>query len=738
MLNTQGVTMKYIVGIALILFLSGCGGGSSESDEKSNIDTTAPTVTLNGASTIKLMVGDTYNEDGANAHDDVDGVLNPTIQGSVNTTVVGTYTITYTATDIAGNTATETRIIIVSNPLDNIAPVVTLIGKNSIQLTVGQTYIEQGATAVDNVDGNLSVTISGSVDNNAFGSYTITYTAIDMAGNIGTATRTVTVKEVILDTQAPVITLMGESSMTLNHNDQYIEAGATAIDNIDDNVSLTVSGSVDTTTVGTYIITYSATDLAGNKAENKLRTVVVVSPSECEDKYSEALMQGREAYNRTCASCHATDGKSGFLDIRNSTVADIEYALAEETTMLSVGVADQVTDAEVPLISLYLIELKKDSQVEFGNQCDDTQSVTRESLGNRFFFDANLSLRKTMSCSTCHNPTNAFMDARFKNENTTNTVHGALSVGDDDVTLGGRNTPTVMYAQFSPIFSQNINGEYFGGQFHDGRAATLKEQAKGPFLDQAEMMMPTAASVVERVMENSEYVKEMKRIYGENIFDNTDTAYDAIAESIAAFEKTDIFAPFSSKYDRSKLNSSDENYYAMTEQELQGYKIFFDTNKTNCVLCHSINSQSEGSKEVFTNFKYENIGTPKNLEAQIARDGNSDKIDLQLGGRLDINDSTLWGRTKVPTLRNVAITGPYMSNGVFKELRTILEFYNHMSGSAEGTLNPETGVPWEMAEVNTTINHELLKMERLSEKEMNALEAFLKLLTDKEYEALLP
>jgi len=466
-------------------------------------------------------------------------------------------------------------------------------------------------------------------------------------------------------------------------------------------------------------------------------TDVSADDSPCENNYPEEVMNGQALYNEHCKVCHASDAKSGLFDIRGTRKVDIDTAMEEVPDMVELNLAENVSSDERILIAEYLNIIRDDPDVEFAQECSNSSLLTKASLGSRLFFDTNLSLRKTMSCSTCHNPGNAFVDARFKDENTTNPVKGALSVGDDGITLGGRNTPTAMYAQFSPEFTKNSNAVYVGGQFHDGRAATLKDQAKGPFLDPAEMMMPDAQSVVNRVMENQQYISDMKILYGDNIFDDMDQAYDAVAESIAVFEKTDTFAPFSSKYDRSKLDKNDPDYYSMSTLEKQGYEIFFDTNRTNCVLCHSINSKSESSDEVFTNFKYENIGTPKNIEALMARDGSTNKTDLLLGGRANINDTAQYGKTKVPTLRNIAVTGPYMSNGVFKELRTVLEFYNHMNGNNDNSLNPETNQLWREAEVSSTINHELLKMEKLSEDELDALEAFLKLLTDKQYESLL-
>jgi cytochrome c peroxidase len=457
----------------------------------------------------------------------------------------------------------------------------------------------------------------------------------------------------------------------------------------------------------------------------------------CDPVYSDEMMEGRELYNTHCMVCHASDAHSGVFDIRGAFVGDIDGALEEVPAMIDLNLAEQVTAQQRTLISQYLIQIRTDPQVEFGNECEALSIVTKEALGSRLFFDANLSLRKTISCASCHNPGYGFSDARFKLPDTINPVEGALSVGDDGVTLGGRNAPTATYAQFTPAFSQNADGEYFGGQFHDGRAATLKEQAKGPFLDQAEMMMPSAEAVVDRVMENPQYVADFKTLYGEEVFDDKMRAYDALAEAIASFEKTELFAPFDSKYDRSLLPASDENAYTMTLQEEQGYTLFFDTNKTNCVFCHSINSASESVNELFSNFRYENIGTPRNLDALLARDGNTDKVDLGLGGRADINNSTHYGKVRVPTLRNVAVTGPYMSNGVFKELSTVLAFYNHMSGQESTTLNPETNTTWAEAEVNATINHPLLEMKLLSDEELAALEAFLILLTDKQYEAAL-
>lgn len=370
-------------------------------------------------------------------------------------------------------------------------------------------------------------------------------------------------------------------------------------------------------------------------------------------------------------------------------------------------------------------------------------SVSEAALGEMLFHDTNLSLHRNISCASCHNPDHGFIDSRFYGD-ANDPTHGALSVGSDGLALGGRNAPTAAYAQFIPEFGL-YEGVYKGGQFHDGRALNLKAQAKGPFLDGAEMMMPDMQSVIERIKESSEYVSIMKSLYGEAIFDDTNVSntYDKVAQAIAKYEKTEEFAPFDSKYDRFiECKASGKGEGACYEdgnwsiEEQAGYALFFSNNNTNCASCHTLSSGSEAaSKELFSNYTYENIGTPRNLQALTARDGNTAKRDRGLGGFLD--DTAHDGKIKVPTLRNVAVTAPYMSNGVFKELRTVLEFYDHM-GVGNRALNPETSAPWDEADFNATINHTLLKATKeLSDSKIKSLEAFLRTLTDARYEHLL-
>jgi len=361
------------------------------------------------------------------------------------------------------------------------------------------------------------------------------------------------------------------------------------------------------------------------------------------------------------------------------------------------------------------------------------KSLSKEEMGEKLFFDANLSLTRNTSCSTCHDPEHAFMDGRFLDPAHGNPVQGSHSLGDDGLALGGRNAPMAAYAMFSPEFHLQDDGSYIGGQFHDGRAATLKEQAKGPFLDTAEMMMPDMASVIERVKENAEYVENFKALYGETIFDDVNASYDALAEMIGKFEKTAPFATFDSKYDRWKKGEA-----TFTDEEELGYTLFFSNNNTNCATCHSLTSESESAQELFTNYEYENIGTPRNYAALASKGLSLDTTDLGLGGRDDINDTALYGKIKVPSLRNVAVTGPYMSNGVFKELRTVVAFYDHMAGNGDHAINPETGAIWAEPEVNATVNTEVLHATKaLSDTKIDAIVAFLKTLTDARYETLL-
>ena len=199
---TTGSVNTSIAGTYTITYSVSDAAGNAASATRTvtvNPDTTAPVITLNGASTVNLNVGDAYNEQGATATDNIDGDLTASIvtTGSVNTNVAGTYTVTYSVSDAAGNTASATRTVVVS--ADTTAPVITLLGSATVNLTVGDAYTDAGATATDNIDGNItsSIVVTGSVNTNVVGTYTLTYNVSDAAGNAATpVVRTVNVNEV--------------------------------------------------------------------------------------------------------------------------------------------------------------------------------------------------------------------------------------------------------------------------------------------------------------------------------------------------------------------------------------------------------------------------------------------------------------------------------------------------------------------------------------------------------------
>jgi LPXTG-motif cell wall-anchored protein len=164
-------------------------------------DTTPPVITLIGDNPLYLNVGDEFVDPGATATDDVDGDLTEQIvvTGSVDTSKPGEYILTYTVSDSAGNEATETRTVIVreAQEPDTTPPVITLKGDNPLHLYVGDEFVDPGATATDDVDGDLTeqIVVTGSVDTSKPGEYTLTYTVSDSAGNTASVTRTVIVQE---------------------------------------------------------------------------------------------------------------------------------------------------------------------------------------------------------------------------------------------------------------------------------------------------------------------------------------------------------------------------------------------------------------------------------------------------------------------------------------------------------------------------------------------------------------
>lgn len=349
-------------------------------------------------------------------------------------------------------------------------------------------------------------------------------------------------------------------------------------------------------------------------------------------------------------------------------------------------------------------------------------------LGQLLYFDTNLSKNRTQSCATCHDPQAGFVDPRD------NGAKRMASRGDDGKSLGDRQAPTASYAAFSPTFHQTKDGTYVGGQFWDGRADTLADQAGGPPLNPAEMGLTSKQEAIARLKENDAYVESFQTLFGKDIFNDVDKAYLKMTEALQAFEKTEEFSPFDSKYDRYLRGE-----VKLTDQEELGRILFFSQQFTNCNQCHQLRELPGATQETFSNYEYHNIGVPANTSLRAINGVDQAFIDDGLLANPAVNDEAHRGKYKVPTLRNVAVTGPYMHNGVFQDLRTVVKFYNkYNSRSQPAQINPETKEQWAEPEVPNTLSLKELEIgDALNTKRIDALVAFMETLTDARYEHLL-
>ena len=241
------------------------------------VDKVAPVLTLKGPQSLTINAGENYEDAGATAHDNVDGDISKSIEttGVVDTNKPGTYKVTYYVKDQSGNYAAAVKRTV--TVVDKVAPVLTLKGPQSITINAGENYEDAGATAHDNVDGDISKSIEtlGTVDANKPGTYKVSYYVKDRSGNYAAA---VVRKVTVVDNVPPVITLKGQPSITINAGENYADAGATAHDNVDGDItkSIKTTGAVDTKKPGVYTITFNVKDKSRNAATAVVRTVEVI------------------------------------------------------------------------------------------------------------------------------------------------------------------------------------------------------------------------------------------------------------------------------------------------------------------------------------------------------------------------------------------------------------------------------------------------------------------------------
>jgi cytochrome c peroxidase len=334
---------------------------------------------------------------------------------------------------------------------------------------------------------------------------------------------------------------------------------------------------------------------------------------------------------------------------------------------------------------------------------NNPQTPEKIALGEKLFNDKRFSTTGEISCATCHDAKKAFTDSPLK-----------VSEGINKLT-GTRNAPTV------------INAIFFETMFWDGRSPDLEDQALHPFVNPVEMGLKDHQPILDIIKSDADYTDAFKTVFGKS---GDDVTMREVTMAIAAFERTIVSGD--SPFDRYNYGGE---VNALTEQQKKGFDLFI--NEGRCVSCHVI----EQTQALFTDNRFHNIGVGINdiqeevpalageyIKANLSVEEVdvkvlTDKRSSELGRFALTTGFDDLGSFKTPTLRNIAVTAPYMHDGSLATLRDVVVHYNNGGVTVEG--NP----------VNDFLSGGIRPL-NLTDEEIDALVAFMEALTSPEFAPL--
>jgi cytochrome c peroxidase len=300
---------------------------------------------------------------------------------------------------------------------------------------------------------------------------------------------------------------------------------------------------------------------------------------------------------------------------------------------------------------------------------DNQQTPAKIALGDKLFHDKRFSSTGEVSCATCHDAAKGFTDSPLV---TSQGIKGLR---------GTRNAPTV------------INSAFNKTQFWDGRSPDLEDQSRHPPVNPVEMGLANHDPILEIVRTDRDYVKAFKEVFGKA---PADIVIEDVTKAIASFERTVIGgdSPFDHWYFGGEKD-------ALNAQQQRGFQVFLGQGR--CVSCHVI----EQDNALFTDHKFHNVGVGINdIQAKVpelaaaflkAKAAGAD-VDVKVLtdpdsshlGRFAVSEKfDAMGAFKTSTLRNIALTAPYMHDGSLATLRDVVVHYNNGGVSKEGDpVNP--------------------------------------------------
>ena len=287
--------------------------------------------------------------------------------------------------------------------------------------------------------------------------------------------------------------------------------------------------------------------------------------------------------------------------------------------------------------------------VDFFREVTNTNpSQEQIALGERLFFDTKVSKGATMACATCHIPEKAYADG----------IQVNLSNNGKPLK---RNTPTLV----NSIFQQ--------GFFWDGRAPDMMAQISGVFTN-SEEFDSAIHEFSEEIVQDSSYVSAFKSVFGERKWTN-----EEVIKSLSAYIST--LNSFDSKFDKNMRGEET----TFTAEEKQGMNLFMG--KALCATCHFMPLTGGTVPPFFKDTEKEVIGVPETPANK--------KLDDDTGFYFKYEEPVQFGMFKTPTVRNAALTAPYMHNGVYNTLAEVMDFYNKGGGAGLGFNLPHQTLPFD-------------------------------------------